>query len=232
MAVVFLRTLIIYTVLILSIKIMGKRQIGELQVSELVTALLLSEIAAIPIAELGIPLLHAVLPLITILSLEVIASFAATKSEKLKTFFDGKPSILIDKGNLSIKALDSSRISVDELMSELRLAGAASLDDVYYAILEQNGKISVILRSSRCPLTPEDCSIKTEERGAEHALIVDGSVKDDGLREAGIDKSWLTARLREHSLSVSDVFLFTVDDIGKIYIIRKEKKQKKLKTEN
>lgn len=227
MAVIFIRTIIIYTVLVLSIKLMGKRQVGEMQISELVSALLISEIAAIPIATLEIPLLNAVVPLVTILTLEVIASFASTKSDKLKTFLDGKPSILIDKGNLKLSALESSRISIEELLSELRLAGVATLEDVFYAVLEQNGKISVILKAEKSPLTREDQNHKTTERGMGHTLIVDGHVKPEGLREAGVKKYWLHQKLRERKLDIKEIFLFTVDDANNICLIRKEKKTDK-----
>ena len=146
MASMVIRTLIIYVLLNITLRIMGKRQIGELDVEELVSTLLISEIAALPIDDTDIPLFNAIIPVVLILSLEIILSTLKNKSEKLKRRIEGEPSYIIYKGKLMQKNLADNRISINELLSELRVQGAADISDVYYAVLEQNGTMSVIKR--------------------------------------------------------------------------------------
>ena len=122
---ILIRTIFIYLYLILCMRLTGKRQIGELQLSELITALLLSELAAAPTANPSIPLLHAILPITALISLEIIGTMLVTKSVFIRRILDGVPSIIINRGKLDIKALSNVRMSVEELMAELRLKGYA-----------------------------------------------------------------------------------------------------------
>lgn len=130
---IFARTVIIYILLLAVIRLMGKRQIGELEVSELVTTLLLSELASQPISDSNIPLLNAVVPILVLLTAEVILSYVLTKSKAAKKLLNGTPSILINKGVLDQKELNKSRISVEELMGELRLKDISDISAVNYA---------------------------------------------------------------------------------------------------
>ena len=138
----FLRTVIIYVFLIAVMKIGGKRQIGELQLSELITALLISEIAANPIQTPSTPLLHAVIPVLSVIFLEILLTYATTKSRALKRLLDGTPDVIIEQGKLNIKKLGKLRMTVEELIGECRQAGISDIGDVWYAILEENGKFS------------------------------------------------------------------------------------------
>ncbi|MEE1356426.1 MAG: DUF421 domain-containing protein [Clostridia bacterium] len=225
MITVLLRTLLIYFFLILFLKLMGKRQVGELEISELVTTLLLSEIAAIPIENNDIPLIHAAIPMFVIISLEIILSFSATKSEWLKRFLGGKPSILISKGVIDIDEMSKARLSAEELMSELRLKGIAELDDVNYAILEQNGQISVITKKNRSPLTPDDLNISKNDCGISHLLIVDGHIKYANLKAAGKSAQWLSDHLKKNNIFKEDIFLMTLNDSEQVKIICKKEQK-------
>ncbi len=221
MITIFARTIIIYFFLVFFMRIMGKRQVGELELSELVSTLLISELAAIPIENADIPLSNMLIPLLMIISLEIILSFATTKSEVLKRFLSGKPSILIKRGKLDIGELEKTRLSVEELASELRLKGFGSIQEVEYALLEQNGQISVIPKKANAPLTPKDADINVPEDGISHLLIVDGHVKKANLALSGKSRSWLDAQLSNMKRSVEDIFLFTVDDRDHISVIYK-----------
>ena len=205
-----IRTFIIYVLLTISLRIMGKRQLGELNVSELVSTLLISEIAAIPIADPDIPILNAIIPLFFILSLEIILSTIKNKSEKLKNSFEGKPTYIIYKGSLLQEELTENRISINELLSELRCQGVGNIQDVEYAIIEQNGSLSVIEKS---------------KNDMAHPIIIDGEILKNALK--GIDKSesWLNAKLSSQKADVKDVFLMTVTDNGVVDIIKKETKR-------
>ena len=224
MITVFLRTLIIYVILLASMRLMGKRQIGELQLSELVTTFMLSELAVIPISDKHVPVAYAALPILLLLSLEVILSFLLTKSAVLKRLFLGKPSIVIRNGELNQKELGRQRITVYELLSELRLKNVASPADVEYAILEENGKLSVFPKVAKAPITPEQMGQSPVESGIAHPLIVDGKISTANLRLTGKSERWLAKVLSENGLGMKDVFLLTVDDGGNVVLARKEQK--------
>ena len=207
MASILVRTLIVYILLSFSLRIMGRRQLGELDVSELVSTLLVSEIASIPIDEPDIPLSNAVIPILFILSLEVILSTVKNKSGKLKSKIEGEPVYIIYKGRLLQRALKDNRISLNELMSEIRAQGVGDISKVNYAILEQNGSLSVLCRG---------------EGEMSHPIIIDGEINRPTLASMGYNDTWLDKRLTEARVRQKDIFLMTVDDDGKIYIVERD----------
>ena len=209
---ILLRTLIVYVLLIIAMRIGGKRQIGELQLSELVSALLLSEIASMPIGHEEIPLTFAVIPLVTVICIEIIAAYAVTKSKRLRNLFDGKPSVIIEKGKLNMAELGKLRLSIEELITEARLKGISDISDLEYAILEDNGKLSVFKKAEN----------DEQEKGIAHIVISDGEFNEHGLNTVGLSKADVLARLKKKSLSENEVFLYTLDDTEKEYIITKK----------
>ena len=208
MASVLIRTVLIYGFLALAMKLMGKRQLGELETGELISALLISEIAALPIDNPDIPLSSAIFPTLLIITLEILLSFIKNKSNRLKRAVDGEPTFIIYKGRLRQDVLRENRISINEVLSELRVMGVGDIADADYVILEQNGKLSVLQ--------------KNRDRMA-HALIIDGEVNEATLRSLGYNREWLNKRLAEASRKADEVFLLTVDDDGTINIIKEEK---------
>ena len=205
---IFIRTIIIYIILNIMLKVMGKRQIGELEVNELVSTLLISEIAALPISDTDIPLLPSVIPIFFIASSEVIISIVKNKSALIKRVVEGEPTYIIYKGRLQQKALAENRISINEVLTEMRTQGIANFNEIRYAILEQNGKIS-FLKESDSP-------------NISMALVIDTTPNLKNIKESGFDMEWLNDRLSERNISIKDVFLMTVNEKGDIYIIRKE----------
>ena len=206
---IFIRTIIIYIILNVMLKIMGKRQIGELEVNELVSTLLISEIAALPISDSSIPLVPSVIPILFIASSEVIVSVIKNKSKTIKRLVEGEPSYIIYKGRLKQNILAENRISINEVLTEMRTQGIGDLGDVRYAILEQNGKISFIKES-------ESPNIAT-------TLVIDTNPDLKNIKEAGLDMEWLCERLNERKIKLNEIFLMTVNEDGKITLIRKEK---------
>lgn len=203
-------------------RISGKRQVGQLQIGELVTALLLSELAAFPIADPDVPLAFAVLPIVLIIALEIFSACLCALFPKIKKIVEGTPSFLVEDGKLDQKALFKNRLSPDELMAQLRLKGVADLSDVDYAILEQNGQLSVILKSSRQPLTPEDLDVKPKAKGLARTLIVCGKINTSNMKRLNLSESNLLSRLG--GKSISDVLLYTVNDGGADKLIFRDKK--------
>lgn len=206
MASIFIRTFIIYISLAAALKIMGKRQLGELEVSELVSTLLVSEIAALPIADPDIPILNAIIPVLLIVSLEIIISTLKNKHEKIKKLVEGEPKFIIYKGKLLQSTLIENRISVNELICELRLLGIGDISEAYYAILESNGKIS---------------AFKKDDKLA-HNIIIDKEEIEISKQLLKYKEKWLDAELKKHKATKGEIFLMTVDDSGKTNIIKKD----------
>jgi uncharacterized membrane protein YcaP (DUF421 family) len=218
MLIVFIRTILIYLLLLLAMRLMGKRQIGELEVTDLVITLLLSDIATHPIVDPENPLSHALIPIITLLATEVTLSLLLSRFPKLKNLGSARPNVLIRNGKINQTELDRLRISSDELISELRQKNVTSIDDVAYAILEQNGKISVIPKVDCQPPTRVDLALQTAEHGIMHILISRGVINRYNLKLLGYNDIWLNKQLSRRNCRVKDVFLMTVDDAGEIYL--------------
>ncbi|MBR7033546.1 MAG: DUF421 domain-containing protein [Clostridia bacterium] len=222
MAIVFIRTVFIFFVLIVSMRIMGKRQVGELQISELVVTFMLSELAVLPIADRAVPVSLALVPILTLLSSEVILSFLETKSNKLKKLLGGEPATLIRKGRLDADELSRHRIELEELLAEMRLAGVFDISDAEYAILEENGRISVKPKAIRSPVSAEDAGIMAKERGVARALIVDGELNGKTIEAAGLGEDAVKKALEKNGASLRAVFLMTADDAGNYSLYIKE----------
>ncbi|MBR6682205.1 MAG: DUF421 domain-containing protein [Clostridia bacterium] len=216
----FFRTIITYVILIGAIRLMGKRQIGELEISEFVITMLLSELAAMPIADNSIPVVYSLVPIIILLSIEVIISFIAVKSRKVKKIIGGTPSIIINKGVICKGEMEKSRINLDELLCQLRIKNIADISDVEYAILEENGQISFIQKMHARPVSLGDLDIAPVEKGITHTLVVDGEISDFNLRLVKRSRRWLLGEIKKRKCRLKDVFLFTLDDAGNINFIK------------
>lgn len=225
MPTIFLRTLILYILLTVVFRCLGKRQVGELDMSELVSTLLLSEIASLPIDDPDIPLLYAVVPIVMIAALEVVVTFAKTRCNPLKRLFESKPILLIDKGVVQEGELRRMRMTMDELLSECRLQGVGDIGEVYYAIMEQNGKLSVLPKADKKPATPSDLSLKVKESGMLHPLIIDGTVNREEMLAAGMSEEDTMKLCQKQNLPQKEMLLLGIDDAGKVTVIQKEKTQ-------
>ncbi len=220
MLLLLIRTTIIYVFLLITMRLMGKRQLGELEISELVSTLLLSNIASLPITNPEIPMAFALVPILTISFFEITSSLLLTKIPQLKRVLSTRPSVIIRKGKIDRGELLKNRISVDELMSELRQSGTTSIQEVQYAIIEQNGKMTVIPKADYAPPTRNDLKIAVKDSGLCHIIISDGTVNRNGLLDTGKSQAWLDSILSERKLSVKNIFLMTLDDADNIQIIK------------
>lgn len=221
--VVFIRTLILYIVVVAVMRIMGKRQIGELQPFELVIAIMLSELAAVPMQDTGIPLIHGLIPILTLMFLEIFLSYVTLKSRRLRKLVCGTASILIQKGQIIEEELRSQRFNLDDLMEELRLSGYLNISDIEYAILENSGKLSIIPKSSNSPVTRKDLNLSQNEEKLPVALVLDGQLDSYNLKYIGQDKKWLLSKLNEYNINkIEDVFIAMLDSSGKFFVQRRQ----------
>ena len=202
---------------------MGKRQIGQLEVSELAVTLILSEIASMPIENQEIPISYAIIPIITILTFEVVMSVIQMKFPNLKSLVSTRPSALIVKGEINQKELERVRISADELIGKLRQKDIADIKEVNYAILEQSGQFTVIKKAEYKPPTMRDLAIRADDNGIMHILVDNGYINKYNLRRQNKSIEWLMSKLVEEGVELCEVFLFMIDDSGNTRCIKKDR---------
>ena len=226
MGISFIRTIILYIFLVITVRIMGKRQIGELQPSELVVTILISELAAIPMQDLGIPLFNGIIPILTLLACEMILSFFMLKSIKVRKIFSGTPSVIITNGVIDQAEMKKNRFTIDDLMEELRLKNVSSVEEVSKAIMETNGKLSVFIRGTLSPVTPETMQLPAKDKCIPIPLIVDGKLIKENLALAKLGLDEIDNEMNKNNLAnLKDVFFMYSDDCGKVTTIRKEQIQ-------
>ncbi|MBR2370910.1 MAG: DUF421 domain-containing protein [Clostridia bacterium] len=225
MLTILLRTVVIYLILIIALRLMGKRQIGQLEVSDFVTTLMLSEIATIPMENPQLPLVYALIPIITLLTFEVVSSVVSKRYPTFKRVVNSTPSMLIRRGIIDQVEMRRTRISLEELLSEVRQSGVADISEVYYAILEANGNLTVIPRSSAMPATRSDMSVDVPETGIAHIVISEGRLNRNALKYLGISREKVDKILRKRGVQIHDVYLMTCDDALNFMITTKGTKQ-------
>ena len=220
----FFRTVILYLLLMVGLRLLGKRQIGELEPSELVLTLIISDLAAVPMQDFGIPLVNGVFPILILLCLSMILSFVNLKSVRFRSILCGKPAVIIREGRLVQQNMNKTRLTIDELYEQLRSQGITDLKSVKYAILETNGKISVLPYTRESPVTPKILGAQVQDETLLPILLInDGRVMSDNLRASGRDLRWLEQQLRARKLSSPrQVFLLTVDESGAVECVAKE----------
>ncbi|MCX7884858.1 MAG: DUF421 domain-containing protein [Caloramator sp.] len=225
--VVFIRTIILYIFVVFVMRIMGKRQIGELQPFELVIAIMLSELAAVPMQDTGIPLRNGLIPIFTLMLLEISISIISLKFESVRKIVCGKPSILIKNGKVQEDEMRKQRFNLNDLMEELRISGYFNISDIEYAILETNGKLSIIPRISQSPVTKEDLKINKSELKLPISIILDGVLNMQNLNISGYNIDWLYKKLKENEIDkIEDVFIAMLDTKGELFIQRRNKNEK------
>ena len=223
MAIAFTRTLILYLLIIIGIRLMGKRQVGELEPSELVLALIIADLAAVPMQDFGIPLLSGIIPILTLLCITMIISVLTMRSVRFRAIICGRPSIIVEDGKILQKEMKRNRFTVDELMEELRMKGVTDISTVKYAILETNGRVSVILYANQRPVTAEQMNLFPDDVGLPLVIIDDGRLLERNLKLRGFNEGWLQKRLEEHNVHhVRDVFLLSVDEQNRVYFVPRE----------
>lgn len=226
MAIVFIRTLIIYFALVLIMRLLGKRQLGEMELSEFVVAALIADLASHPLQDIGIPMINGLVPIVTLFCCEVLISGIAMKNIRLRTLLFGKPSMLVEKGKIKQREMKKNRFTTDELMEELRNQGYLDISAVEYAVLETDGRLSVIPYPSESPVTPSQLKIEAEDKGYPVVVISDGHVIESNLRLVGRDMNWLKKRLAALGVKNTEtVFLMTVNSAGQVYFAPKEPEQ-------
>ncbi len=218
----YLRTVILYLVLIAVIRIMGKRQIGQMEPSEFVVTMLVANLASIPMQDGGIPLYTGLVPILTVLGVELVLTALSMRSVRVRRLLCGKPVILIENGHILQDNLRSTRITLDELTGHLREKDVLNVTAVQYAILETNGNLSVFPFPEELPASARDAGIQPGKQQLPITVIGDGYLYRENLTAAGKDEKWVNAFLRKKNITLGDVWLLTVDGAGQTVLLRKE----------
>ena len=216
MLLTYIRTIVLYLVLIAVIRMMGKRQIGEMEPSEFVVTMLVANLASIPMQDGGIPLYSGLVPILTVLGVELILTALSMRSVKLRQLLCGTPVILIENGKILQKNLRSTRITLDELTELLRGKDVLSPETVQYAILETNGNLSVFPFPEEKPAAAKDAKITPTAQFLPYTIISDGYLYRENLRLSGKDDRWLQKQLQKRKATIRSTWLLTVDGAGQV----------------
>lgn len=221
----FLRTVILYFLIIVGLRLTGKRQIGQLEPIELVLTMTLSDLASVPMQDFGIPLLSGVIPIVTLLALSTLLSWCSMRNIRFRSLACGEPAIVICNGKLQQDIMQQNRLTLDEILEELRIQGISDITTVKYAVLETSGQLSVLLYAAEQPATPQQLGVSVEDDVTlPTVLINDGRLLAKNLKKVGLNDKWLFKQLEEkHITRTQDVFFMTVDENRQVVLVEKEK---------
>lgn len=228
MAIVLIRTVILYLIVLFVIRIMGKGELSKMSPFQLIVVFMIAELASIPIESPDVSMITGVSAIFTLLFLQVLISFLSIKSEKFKTFFNGKPSVLIDNGELNLKELKALRITINDLMEQLRIGGSPSISDVDYAIMESNGDLSIIQKPGKRSITPDDIALDTDPEIMPAVFISDGVIYSKNVIRSGWDMNKLKSELSAKGITDhKQVFLAFCDSQSVLHIFMTDRTKKR-----
>lgn len=216
------RTVLIYLILILVVRLMGKRQISQMEPSEFVVTMFVANLASILMENVDLPLYAGLVPIFTVLGLELVLAGLSLKSIKIRKLLCGKPVILIENGNIIQGNLRKTRVTLDELTGHLREKDVLDLKSVQYAILETNGNLSVFLYPKEKPASAKDMGITVKKQYFPITLISDGHLLEENLPVAGKDRKWVENILLQKDAAIENTWLLTVDGSDHIVFYRRE----------
>ena len=213
----YLRSAILYLFLVAVIRLMGKRQVGQMEASEFVVTMLVANLASGPMQDEALSLLSGVVPILTVLGVELLLSVLCMRSIRLRKLLCGKPVILIENGRLLQKNLRSTRLNMDELTELLREKDVLDLKTVQFAILETSGRLSVFPYPKDQPATAKEAGIPVKAQHLPITIISDGHLMEQNLRISGKNAAWVEKFLREKGSTLQETFLLTVDGADHIF---------------
>lgn len=226
MLTIIIRSIIIYLIVLLVFRLMGKRQLGQMQPFELVLTLIIADLATIPMAEVSVPVLHGVVPLLTLVVLHFVLTLISRSSQFVSKIISGKPVIIVNPKGIDYQAMKKLNLSTDDIFEALRGAGYFSISDVQYAIMETNGKVSVMPKASAAPVTNEDLKTQVEDNFLPIVLVSDGKIIKENIALAGVSQEEVSTIVKENSNtksnSIKDVLLLTINKTGQAYLQMKK----------
>ena len=199
------KTIFMYFFIIFVYRLMGKKEVGQLSIVDLIVTILIAELIALSIGGESKSIFISVIPILVLVGVQILISYITLKSDKLRNIIDGKPIVIIKNGKLNFTEMSKLRYSLDDLLTQLRLQGVKSIDKVKYAVLENNGNLSVFNDDSDYPLP----------------LILDGVIDYSVLKEIKKDYNWLINILKKKNIELDEVF-YAFYTNNKTFIITKK----------
>lgn len=224
MGLMLIRTVLIYTITFIIIRLMGKRQVGEMQPFEFVITLIIADLACVPMAELAVPLVHGVVPILGLFLLHFFICFLSRKFMWFRYGVTGRPAIVVSPSGIDYKELKKLNMTIDDLMESIRGCNYFSIDEIAYAIMETNGKLCVIPKAENTPLTQGDVDLQGEPSALPVNLIMDGKIMKENLKLTQVDDAFLQKYYKKVNVAgAKQILLFTIDNNGNIFIQPKNK---------
>ncbi len=213
------RAAVAFVWLMVVTRLMGQREIGRLTLFDFIIAIMIGSVFAGPLSGPTQSLIGALISVSALALLNIAVAYLALKNAKLLRVVQEEPLVLIQNGQLLEDTMRKARLNLSDLLMELRLKNVPNLADVEFAILEPNGKVSVIPKSQARPVTPSDLQLSTDYEGMPTLLIEDGTIIEDNLRENRLDKAWLIEQLRMQGVDDPDTVLAAMlDTRGRLYV--------------
>ena len=225
MFVIFLRVLIIYITVLVFLRLMGKRQIGEMQPYEVVITLIIADLATVPMSDTNIPLFNGILPLAVLVLVHYVITLLTRKNIKIRRFMSGRPVVVISPNGIEYKALKELNMNIDDLLESIRQCNYYSFDQILYAIIETNGKMSVIPTSACSPTTAQDFNIQNPPAKLPHVIKTNGKIIKEEMKQVDLDNKKLNKILNFLKIkSLKDLIILSIDSEGKTYYQKKGEK--------
>lgn len=206
---IIFRTVLFYFLVVIAYKIMGKREVGELGVFDFIISMLISQLIAICIENYKDPIWFVIVPTLILVLFQIVFAFLSLKSNKFRDILDGKESVIISNGKLNFSEMKKQKYNLNDLLLQLRDKGIRTIEEVDYAILETNGKLSVFQKqddnNNIFPLP----------------LVLDGVIEENNLKFINKTRKWLNNELSKKKINLDNIFYaFYKDD--EIYVIENE----------
>lgn len=230
---IILRSIIIYILVLFLIRLMGKRQIGQMQPYEFVVTLIIADLATVPMSDTALPLLHGIIPLLTLVCIHFIFTLLEKKSINMRKLLNGKPVILIDPDGVNYNNLRLCNMNFNDLQEGLRTAGYFNLDEILYAIIQTNGSLSVLPKAPFAPLTANNMKLKVPKASLPIIVVAEGKTISENIKLAKIDNNFILSSLKKEGIKkIRDILLMTIDSEGKIFAQAYNKKAIVVKTQH
>ena len=224
MSTLIIRSIIIYFLVLVVFRLMGKRQLGQMQPFELVLTLILADIATIPMTEISTPILHGVVPLLTLLVVHYTITLLSRLSTKFSDLISGKPVIVINQDGVDYMAVKKLNLTVSDITESLRGAGYFSFDEVLFAIMETNGKMSVLPKAQFSPLVKQDMQIKSQENSLPVTIVCEGKIMTENFDQVKVEKEKIMDFVKSLNVSIKKILILTLDNNGLVYFQEMYKK--------
>lgn len=208
MLIVAIRTVILYLALLFTLRLMGKSELSKMSPFQLTVIFMIAELAAIPLDSIDASLINGLIAIFMLTFMQVLISFLCMKSERFKLFISGRPTMIIEKGKLNIAEIRSQRITLTDLMEQLRIKNCSDISQVQYAIVETNGELSIVKK----------------EDYLSSIIISDGNLYEENLRFSGLDYNSFQNKLKKAGITTTDSVFLALCDKDKVLHIYIEDK--------